>query len=259
MKKCLRLGLLIFLTVFIARSYAFAEGMITFDFDEIQSLSKKGVIASDIEIYMEGLYGSDITLSQNTTAIKSIGKNSWNFNSGSSAALQTNGAYLKVGKGSGPSAITFDFGNNPINSFNVDWRIFKGGQSFAILADGVVIDQHTLSKAERKSGLAGHQDTYYFDSPVQRLEFIGLKKKSFAIDNLVINIPLPGNDEVETLGIANEQYDGPTGGNPAFDQPPGGENLIINQVTANVPEPSSLILLALGLCGAWLSRRAVAR
>lgn len=126
---------------------------------------------------MEGLFGSDITVSQNAAAVKSAGRNTLNFPNSPSASLHGNDAYLKVGRGRGPSGITLDFGANPINSFNVDWCIFKGGKSFTILADGVVIDQHTLSKAQRKSGLTGHQDTYDFDTPVHKLEFIGLKKK----------------------------------------------------------------------------------
>jgi hypothetical protein len=34
------------------------------------------------------------------------------------------------------------------------------------LADGVVINQQVLSKSQRKTGLAGHQNAYFFDSAV---------------------------------------------------------------------------------------------
>ena len=158
--------------------------------------------------------------------------------------------------------ISIDFGANPIHSFSVDWLLRKGGSSFKIVADGVVITQQTLSKAQRKAGLSGHQDSYFFDDPVHKLEFIGLKKKSFAIDNLVINIPLPESD-VEDPENSNEENEGnsnQTAGDPNENGNPGGNNLpaglLDTQVTAAVPEPSSILMLLLGLCGAWLWRRA---
>ena len=80
-------------------------------------------------------------------------------------ALGIYGGFLKVGKGRG-AGISFDFGENPINSFSVDWFLRKGGKSFTILADGVVINRQTLTKTQKKAGLSGHQDSYFFDDPV---------------------------------------------------------------------------------------------
>src|SRR6266568_7994758 len=165
---------LFFLAILLADRPALAASMVLFDFDQIQSHSKKGVDASDVEAYMEGLFGSDITLSQKTTDVNSA---------------------LRVGKGKGAPAITIDFGINPIDSFSVDFQLFKKAKSFTILADGVVVNQQTLSKAQRKAGLTGHQSSYFFNTPVQTLQFVGLQKKSFAIDNLVINIPLPTDEQ----------------------------------------------------------------
>jgi hypothetical protein len=157
-----------------------------------------------------------------------------------------------VGKGKG-AGIIIDFGDNPIDSFSVDFRMFKRAKNFTILADGVVINQQTLSKAERKAGLAGHQSDFFFDTPVQTLQFVGLGKKSFAIDNLVINIPLPGGEESD---------DDPPAGGGSVDNPTGG-GIDINQVGGDidinqVAEPSSLLMLAVGLCGALLSLRVLA-
>jgi hypothetical protein len=235
MPKILIRTLLFFLTVLFFEPSAFASSMVVFDFDDIHS-PKKRVKAVDIEAYMEELFGADLSVSQNTTAIGSIGGNSLNL-----AGL--NNGYLKVGKGKG-AGIIIDFGDNPIDSFSVDFRLFKRAKNFSILADGVVINQLTLSKAERKTGIAGHQDDFFFDSPVHQLQFVGLGKKKFAIDNLIINIPLPGDEEDD---------DPPAGGGPL--DPPSGGDIGSNQVA----EPSSLLMLAVGLCGALLGRRRLAR
>ena len=245
MFKIIQLVALIFITPLTYRA-GFAD-MVSFNFDDIQSQARKGPNAADIEVYMEGLFGSDISVSQNTAAGKIGGSATAGLLQSPSAPLGITNGFLNAGKGRG-SGISFDFGANPIDSFSVDWLVRKGGKSFTILADGVVINQQVLSKAQRKAGLSGHQDSYFFDDPVHKLEFIGLKKKSFAIDNLVINIPLPGSEETEQA--ENEQNEGnanQTGGDPP-----------LVDTNAAVPEPSSLFMLVLGLCGAGLSRRITA-
>ena len=255
MSRITRITGVMFLMLFVHRPI-FAE-MVSFDFDDIQSQSKKGPRASDIELYMENLYGADIFVSQNTASGKAAGSS---LLQSPSAALGINEGYLKVGKGKG-SGISFDFGDNPIHSFSVDWLLKKGGKSFTILADGVVINQQTLSKAQKKTGASGHQDAYFFDTPVQKLEFIGLKKKSFAIDNLVINIPLSEENEggdglEENNGETNER------GSSINDLVLGSlDNSLVdsnNAAIAAVPEPASLLMFMVGLFGAWASRRIVA-
>jgi hypothetical protein len=213
---------------------AFANSMVLFDFDDIHSQKKK-VTAADIEAYMEGLFGADLSVSSNTTAIRA--GNSLNLLHSQFAGL--NSGFLKVGKGKG-AGIIIDFGDNPIDSFSVDYRLLKKAKNFSILADGVVINQLTLSKAERKTGIAGHQDDFFFDTPVHQLQFVGLGKKKFAIDNLIINIPQLGDEESE---------------NP----PPGGGPIDLPGSINQVAEPSSLLMLAVGLCGALFSRRLRAR
>jgi hypothetical protein len=267
MLKITQLAALIFLTIFTHRA-VFAD-MVSFDFDDIQSQSKKGPKAPDVEIYMEGLYGSNISVSQNTAFGRTGGSAGASLLQSPSSTLGISNGFLSAGKGRG-AGISIDFGENPIHSFSVDWLLRKGGKSFTILADGVVINQQALTKTQKKAGLSGHQDSYFFDDPVHKLEFIGLKKKSFAIDNLVINIPLPGSDETEDPENSNEGNEGNTnqaGGDPNNNENPGENNLplglldnppagdTITQVTAAVPEPSSILMLVLGLCGAWLWRR----
>lgn len=244
-------------------------GMVSFDFDEIYSQSTKGPKAPEIELYMEGLFGTDLSVSPNAAFGRRAGSAVTSLLQSPSAALGISNGYLKAGKGKG-SGISFDFGGNPIHSFSVDWLLGKGGKSFTILADGIVINQQTLAKAQKKSGASGHQNSYFFDTPIHKLEFIGLKKKSFAIDNLVINIPLPTDDETDESENPNEQNEnnlnqnagGPDeNNNPtennlpigSLDGPPTGDG--ITQIAAAVPEPSSLLMLLLGLCGGWASRK----
>jgi hypothetical protein len=198
---------------------------------------------------MEALFGYNVSISPNT----GVGKAGVSLFQGSSSSLGISDGYLKVGKGKG-AGITVDFGANPIDSFSVDWLLRKGGKSFTILADGVVINQAILSKAQKKTGAAGHQDAYYFGSPIHELQFIGTKKK-FAVDNLIINIPLPGDNGGFPSGNPNENVDDP---NQNGDLPgnilnnPGGDG---TGQTASVPEPASWMMLVLGLCGAWAARK----
>jgi PEP-CTERM motif len=236
MSKRISWTVLCFLTVLVYDRPAFADGMVLFDFNQIYTQSKKGANASDIEAYMEGLFGSNISVSQNTTAGNS---------------------FLKVGKGKDAPGITIDFGGNPIDSFSVDFQLFKKAKNFTILADGVAINQQALSKAQRKAGLTGHQSSYFFDTPVHTLQFIGINKKSFAIDNLVINIPLPADEQLdeESESDSNENGNNSFGNGLLGGAGAGGDTIITNQVTAAVPEPSSLLMFAIGLSGAWFSRR----
>src|SRR5439155_3445995 len=101
-----------------------------------------------------GLFGYEINLSQTSTDVNSA---------------------LRVGKGKGAPAITIDFGVNPIDSFSVDFQLFKKAKSFTILADGVVVNQQTLSKAQQNADLTGQQSSYFFNTPVKSLHVVCLK------------------------------------------------------------------------------------
>jgi hypothetical protein len=231
-----------------------AASMVVFDFDAIQSSSKKGPRASDIESYMENLFGADLTVSPNTVAsgskpsvrnLRVLGM--------PSDTLGASNSFLKIGKGKGNSGIAFDFGDNPIHSFSVDYQLFKKAKSFAILADGVKISEQTLTKAQRKSGLAGHQSAYYFDGPVKTLQFVGFKKKSFNIDNLTINIPLESDaGEVESYDSGIPTLLKFFQSNFSSDTPVAfvvSNNLNQLNATAAVPEPASVFLVTAGFIG----------
>ncbi|HKY08328.1 MAG TPA: hypothetical protein VJQ55_08805, partial [Candidatus Binatia bacterium] len=147
-----------------------ASATTVFDFDDIQpTTKKKGANAAAVEAYMEGLYGSNLTVSSRTNAVR--GQNFYGAADLSRAGVN---AYLTAGKGKGPAGFTIDFGDNPIDSFSVDFKLFKKAKKFAIFADGELINLQTLTKAQRKQGMVGEQ-TLFFDDPVHTLQFVGTK------------------------------------------------------------------------------------
>ena len=259
-KRWQLIGLFVVLLA-LAVNPSYAASMVMFDFDNIHSSSKKGPRASDIESYMENLLGADLAVSPNTVAsgskpsvrnLRVLGM--------PSDTLGASNSFLRIGKGKGNSGIAFDFGDNPIHSFSVDYQLFKKARNFAILADGVKVNQQTLSKAQRKSGITGHQSAYFFDRPVQTLQFVGLKKKSFGIDNLIINIPLEsdtddvsGDDSDVSVTFSNFSQS-----NLNLDTPVGlvaTDNLGQFNATATIPEPASVFLVAAGLIGIFAAKR----
>jgi hypothetical protein len=178
---------------------AFAE-MTLFDFNQVQPSSKRQANSyMTIESYMEGVYGSDISVARGAMAAAGMGN------------LSSPDTFLVNGKGKN-SALVLSFGSSPINSFAVDWDVFRKGTGIIIKADGVVIFQDLLTKSEKRSGVSDHLAPVFFDHPVHTLEFIGLGKSKIGIDNLAVNIPLPG-----------EGSEDPSSGSPFTDSGGGGE------------------------------------
>jgi hypothetical protein len=263
----------------------FAE-MTLFDFNQAPTSPKRranNYIA--IESYMEGLFGSDITVSQGTTAVMSmgyLGTSDMTLAGGLAPSISSPDALLLNGKGRN-SGLVLSFGSSPIHSFAVDWEVFKKGTGLIIKADGVVIYENLLTKSERKTGIMDHLAPVYFDQPIHTLEFIGLGKTRIGIDNLAVNIPLPSNGSenpsssfpfTDSEGAADNQESGDDysgapkgfGGNGNQDGYPdgwngdhdgGGPYRPVSE--RQVPEPSTFILLAVGLLairvGKFMSRR----
>lgn len=212
-----------------------AWSTVLFDFDDVAPTAKKQPGGLQVELYMEGLYGSNVNVSQKTTAVRGTPI----YGGG---AADADNAYLTLGKGKGPQGIVIHFNDDPIDSFSVDFKLLKKAKKFSIFADGELISLDTLTKAQKKTGLSG-QKTFFFDTPVHTLEFVG-KKKSFVIDNLMVD--LSEEEDNENAGSVI------LGGNlppfiPTNDTFPGTENQL-----AAVPEPSSLLLLAIGFAAARL-------
>jgi hypothetical protein len=230
-----------------------------FDFNQLPpSGSKKhqSTTPTVIESYMEGIYGSDIIVGP---------------------GVQAPNSFLTNGKGKN-SGISLTFGAEPIGSFAVDWGVQKGGSGIIIIADGVTIYQHLLTKSEKKSGLSGHFDPFFFDQPIQTLQFIGIKKSKLTIDNLQVNFQHGNTGPQGELGTgsgpslfqdshsywlsdpptsAGDIGDGTAGGvigagggpndSPITTADAFGTGPDIQPSNGRVPEPASLILLGAGL------------
>jgi len=219
-----------FLSIFFLCNQAVLADSL-FDFDQINAPKKKSQHVAAIESYMERLYESEITVGPGAQIVKS----SANPASTATGFSPSSAGYLKSGKN---SAITLSFDASPITSFSVDSQVFKRGVGIAIKADGVIIYQHLLTKAERRSGIMQSIDPIFFDKPVHTIEFIGLKRTKIGIDNLEVNL---------------DGFKGTNGSSP-------GAGTNGSSQVARVPEPSSLLMLGVGFVAAsWLGRRLIAK
>ncbi|MGE5302915.1 MAG: PEP-CTERM sorting domain-containing protein [Alphaproteobacteria bacterium] len=256
---------------------AFADSVVLFDFNQLQPSGKKqkhqGSTPTVIESYMEGIYGSDIMVGPGVQAANSATRG---------GVLSAPNTFLTNGKGKN-GGISLTFEADPIGSFAVDWGVQRGGRGIMIVADGVIIYQHLLTKSEKKTGLIGHFDPFFFDQPIQTLQFIGMKKTKLTIDNLEVNFQQGGGGSDGGTGTgsglslfqdghSDGTSDPPTNtgdvglGGAGWGTGAGGgpristadvfvTGLDIQPTDGQVPEPASGVMLGLGLLAAGVAKK----
>jgi hypothetical protein len=171
------LGLLILGAIFAGA----AAGAVVFDFEAAPLYGG----AAEIETYMEGLYGSAITVVGGTVR-------DWLIPDVLRAPLG-NDQYVRACDGWGTSSISISFDDVAITSVSFDYGVVSS--SFYALADGAVIF---------RQGWQGWGDdntgTISFGSPVTTLTFMNDSPGEIEIDTLVVT-PVPEPSVVVLLGL----------------------------------------------------------
>ena len=278
---CLRRrSTIVLFALLLSSQAAFADSVVLFDFNQLQLSGKKqkhqGSTPTVIESYMEGIYGSDIMVGPGVQAATSATKGG---HKSYGSVLSAPNTFLTNGKGKN-GGISLTFSVDPIDSLAVDWGVQRGGSGIMIVADGVIIYQHLLTKSEKKTGLIGHFDPFFFDQPIETLQFIGMKKTKLTIDNLEVNFQQGdagsgGGTGAGGLSLFQDSYSdgtsdpptntgdvgvggagGETGAGGGANDPPittAGIFLTgpdIQPTNGQVPEPASWVMLGLGLLAA---------
>jgi hypothetical protein len=188
-----------------------------------------GGVVDPIEVYMEGLYGSDITVDWGA---KVEDDRTEGLTSTYPYLGSTNGAIDRFGNcGTGPcdltspdrflinrwnsslpstlrDRITITFEIVPITGLEFDWEIFpvtQSGQNADLTVrvwtqqqiddedlDGTVIFFSQLLGSDKPLGDMGHQ-SFTFDDPITRISFIDWNDAPIGVDNLrLTQTPVPG-------------------------------------------------------------------
>ena len=144
-----------------------SEGAVVFDFDGVPN----GGVAANIEAYMEGIYGSDLTV---------VGGRAENDSSESDH-------YIQAGPSVEPYWVSFSFNNvnARITAVSFDWAVENN--SFHAYADDVEI-----FSGQWDHWNWGNSGTISFQSPVTTLKFSDSGVGNIGVDNLtVVSVPEP--------------------------------------------------------------------
>ena len=172
-------GIVIALAVVFAMSTI--ASAILFDFNDAPYLGG----AAAIEVYMEGIYGSDITV---TNGI--VGDGYLNGPLGPDH-------YIQAGPSSGTHWFSISFNEVPITSVSFDWGVELN--AFHAYADGVEFFSQGYGVWS-----SGNSGTYYFASPVTTLKFSNSRLGEIEVDNLNVTpvsaAPIPEPTTLFLLG-----------------------------------------------------------
>jgi len=185
MKKLLYLSLLLIAGLLVQNAGA---ASVLFDFDDDDLAWGSGAAA--IESYMEGLYGSDITVVGGRVGNGIIPGPLHDF---------PGDHYIQTDLGCGSHWFSFSFNECPLIAVSFDWGVRMG--SFHAYADDD--DEAFFSSEGWHWWTSGHSDTIFFESHVTTLKFTGsCFLGEIEIDNLVVtHIPEPAT--IFLLGIGS--------------------------------------------------------
>ena len=158
-----------------------AAGVVVFDFEDAPVYGRAG----EIEVYMEGVYGSDITVVGG--AVRDA---LWpGFISGPLGGDN----YVHSWEWCGPSGFSISFEEAPITSVSFDFGVVFS--SFYVYGDG----EEIFREGWRCWG-SDNSGTIYFDSPVTTLRFSNTWFGAIEMDNLTVTV-VPEPATVLLLGL----------------------------------------------------------
>ena len=155
---------------------------VLFDFDDAPYLG----VAADIEVYMENVYGSDITVEGGI-----VGNGRFHGPLGQDEGDDDH--YIQAGPNHGTSWFSFSFNKLPITAVSFDWAV--EANAFHAYTD----DVEFFSSGWGWWG-SGNSGTTCFDSPVTVLKFTNSDIWEIEIDNLIVT-SLPEPATISLLGI----------------------------------------------------------
>jgi hypothetical protein len=203
MKKIARIWLLTVVALVVFADNSMATPVL-FDFDALPRRSG----STAIEDYMEGLYGSDITVVHAIVGNEVIpGIPGHGHHPATGVNRRTCGVipgipgpdhYVQTVPILGSRWFSFSFNEVPISSVSFDWGV--RASAFYAYADDVEIFSHKYSLCS-----SGTTETFFFDTPVTTLKFRGsCLRFGFGIDDLTVTSflePVPEPATIVLLGL----------------------------------------------------------